>query len=66
MEIGANVDTLRVGDHVAIEPGTACGHCRQCRNGSYNLCPKMKFRSVAPHDGKKHGQSNGNIFRYAS
>jgi threonine dehydrogenase-like Zn-dependent dehydrogenase len=31
------------GTLVAVEPGTGCGHCRQCRDGLINLCP---FRNI--------------------
>jgi L-iditol 2-dehydrogenase len=29
---------LKVGDRVAIECGHACGGCRMCKEGRYNLC----------------------------
>src|SRR3954470_4735167 len=32
---------LAAGQRVAIEPGVPCGHCDQCRRGSYNLCPNV-------------------------
>lgn len=54
MEVGENVSHLGVGDRVAIEPGVPCmdGKCFQCINGSYNLCPKMVFKSSPPYDGQ--------------
>uniref|UniRef100_A0A1A9ZA91 Sorbitol dehydrogenase n=1 Tax=Glossina pallidipes TaxID=7398 RepID=A0A1A9ZA91_GLOPL len=50
-EIGKDVKDLKVGDRVAIEPGTFCRNCRVCRQGRYNLCPFMKFPSYPPTDG---------------
>ncbi len=48
---GTGVDPGRVGGRVAIEPGTACGRCAQCRAGRYNLCPGMRFFATPPVDG---------------
>lgn len=42
-EVGRQVKNLVVGDCVALEPGIGCSQCNYCRNGSYNLCPEMKF-----------------------
>lgn len=50
-EIGKDVKDLKVGDRVAIEPGTYCRNCQVCRQGRYNLCPFMKFPSCPPTDG---------------
>lgn len=54
VDVGENVDQIRVGDKVAIEPGVPCMHgkCFQCINGHYNLCPKMVFKSSPPYDGQ--------------
>ena len=43
MEVGAEVDRLRPGDRVAIDPAMACGQCDQCRAGRVNTCRKMQF-----------------------
>lgn len=42
---------LRAGQRVAVEPGVPCGHCEQCRRGSYNLCPDVVFFATPPVDG---------------
>jgi 2-desacetyl-2-hydroxyethyl bacteriochlorophyllide A dehydrogenase len=34
---------VRVGDRVAVEPIHACGDCKYCRDGRYNLCATMAF-----------------------
>ncbi|KAK4660982.1 hypothetical protein QC762_123760 [Podospora pseudocomata] len=50
--IGPHVTGFNVGDRVALEVGIPCGQCGICRQGRYNLCKKMRFRSSAksfPH-----------------
>lgn len=49
--VGADVSPERIGERVAVEPQRPCGHCRQCRAGAYNLCPKMEFYATPPIDG---------------
>ncbi|EEI25602.1 alcohol dehydrogenase catalytic domain-containing protein, partial [Lentilactobacillus hilgardii] len=48
---GDEVTDLKRGDRVAIEPGVPCGHCSYCREGKYNLCPKMQFMATPPVNG---------------
>jgi 2-desacetyl-2-hydroxyethyl bacteriochlorophyllide A dehydrogenase len=40
--VGQGVD-LPVGTRVAVEPILACGSCKRCRGGEYNLCRTMTF-----------------------
>ena len=43
---------LAVGDAVALECGVPCEQCALCKNGRYNVCPNLRFRSSAskfPH-----------------
>jgi 2-desacetyl-2-hydroxyethyl bacteriochlorophyllide A dehydrogenase len=40
--VGDGVD-LAVGTRVVVEPILACGHCKYCRDGRYNLCATMAF-----------------------
>ncbi|MDJ0336715.1 NAD(P)-dependent alcohol dehydrogenase [Cryobacterium sp. PH31-O1] len=49
--VGSDVDAVRVGERVAIEPQRPCRTCRECRAGRYNLCPDMKFYATPPIDG---------------
>ncbi|HEX5415427.1 MAG TPA: NAD(P)-dependent alcohol dehydrogenase [Chloroflexota bacterium] len=49
--VGERVSTLNVGDRVIVEPGLACGQCRLCRRGRYNLCPNVRFLGIPPSDG---------------
>lgn len=40
--VGDGVD-LALGTRVVVEPILACGHCKYCRDGRYNLCATMAF-----------------------
>ncbi|XP_048254237.1 sorbitol dehydrogenase-like isoform X2 [Haliotis rufescens] len=55
-KVGSKVKTLKIGDRVAIEPGTPCRQCFQCKQGTYNLCPGITFCATPP--------DHGNICRY--
>jgi L-iditol 2-dehydrogenase len=48
---GPGAPGLAAGQRVAVEPGVPCGHCEQCRRGSYNLCPDVVFFATPPVDG---------------
>ena len=41
--LGANLNTLSVGQRVVVEPTLPCWHCKQCRNGRENLCENLQF-----------------------
>ncbi|KAF4954264.1 hypothetical protein FSARC_12174 [Fusarium sarcochroum] len=55
VDVGSDVESeygLKVGDRVAVEVGVPCDECDECREGAYNVCEKMRFRSSAtanPH-----------------
>jgi len=49
--VGSAVDPARVGQRVAIEPQRPCRVCEFCREGAYNLCPRMEFYATPPIDG---------------
>ncbi|MGF9660847.1 NAD(P)-dependent alcohol dehydrogenase [Arthrobacter crystallopoietes] len=49
--VGSGVDPVRVGQRVAIEPQRPCRVCEFCREGAYNLCPRMEFYATPPIDG---------------
>lgn len=48
---GSAVDPARIGQRVAIEPQRPCRVCEFCREGAYNLCPRMEFYATPPIDG---------------
>ncbi|KAJ4297654.1 hypothetical protein N0V90_005548 [Kalmusia sp. IMI 367209] len=51
--VGSEVgEKFKVGDKVALEVGQPCEQCNRCKEGRYNICKEMKFRSSAkafPH-----------------
>lgn len=47
-EAGGEVDTVKPGDRVALEPGTPCFQCETCKRGHYNLCPHVVFLGCPP------------------
>ncbi|KXL43212.1 hypothetical protein M433DRAFT_136035 [Acidomyces richmondensis BFW] len=49
--VGDKVDSLKVGDKVAMEPGIPCRMCVRCKEGKYNLCVDMRFAATPPIDG---------------
>jgi len=51
VEIGDDVDNVKIGDKVAVEPGFPCGRCYYCRIGRYNLCPDIVFYGAPPIHG---------------
>lgn len=51
VELGEGVDSLGIGDRVALEPGVPCGSCEFCRTGLYNLCDRVIFRDAPPVPG---------------
>jgi D-xylulose reductase len=47
-QVGSAVKSVKVGDKVAIEPGSPCRRCTFCKDGFYNLCSEMKFAAAPP------------------
>ncbi|MEP6714510.1 MAG: alcohol dehydrogenase catalytic domain-containing protein [Terriglobia bacterium] len=45
VKTGAGVTGVGIGDHFALEPAIACGHCEMCRAQRPNLCDNMRFLS---------------------
>ncbi|OQO13001.1 hypothetical protein B0A48_02465 [Cryoendolithus antarcticus] len=43
--LGSSVSSLKVGDHIALEVGLPCEACDRCKEGRYNICKELKFRS---------------------
>lgn len=40
--VGSERDGHRVGARVVLEPSLACGACRACRRGDYNVCDTLR------------------------
>ncbi len=48
-ELGSEVQGISVGDHVALEPISGCGHCHQCQNGFQNMCLAWNHLGLTEH-----------------
>jgi threonine 3-dehydrogenase len=46
VEVGSQVDSLQVGDRVAVETHIPCGECFQCQTGNQHICEKMAIVGV--------------------
>ncbi len=49
--VGDQSDPSLIGQRIAVDPSRPCGQCKICRQGRYNLCPKMVYfgsASVTP------------------
>lgn len=53
VDVGAEVEHLKQGDQVAVEPGIPCRRCQRCREGRYNLCEREVVFMATP--GLTHG-----------
>lgn len=52
VSLGAGVDSLKVGQRVAVSPSLPCGVCLYCQKGQQNHCLDMRFYGSAmrmPH-----------------
>lgn len=47
VKIGEGVTKVDVGDRVTVEPILACGRCRACQKGYYNLCEQLGFHGLS-------------------
>lgn len=44
--VGAHVDGVALGDHVAVFPAIPCGECRLCADGRPEACPRQEILGV--------------------
>ena len=51
IEIGADVNRVKVGNRVCVEPIISCGSCAACSQGKYNLCTTIAFHGISSSDG---------------
>lgn len=52
---GDHKNASLVGTRVAVDPSRPCGRCKLCRQGRYNLCPKMVYFGSASVDPPSNG-----------
>lgn len=46
VEVGTEVSSVKVGDHVAVDPVNNCGICPACRKGRPNICYELEVSGV--------------------
>ncbi|WP_422769332.1 zinc-dependent alcohol dehydrogenase [Plantactinospora sp. WMMC1484] len=63
VEVGPEVETLRIGDRVVVPFPIACGNCRACQSGLYSLCENSNPNAGLAE--KLLGHSPGGIFGYS-
>lgn len=44
--VGSEVESIKVGDHVVVNPVCNCGICRVCQKGRGNVCANLKVLGV--------------------
>jgi L-iditol 2-dehydrogenase len=47
-EVGEGVDSVAVGDRVAIHHHVPCGECRRCRRGHETVCERFRATALDP------------------
>ncbi|MEE2658179.1 MAG: zinc-binding alcohol dehydrogenase family protein [Candidatus Latescibacterota bacterium] len=53
LEVGADVEHVRAGDRVSVEPYLECGECIVCRAGRYNCCVSLQVLGVHTDGGMR-------------
>jgi L-iditol 2-dehydrogenase len=46
VEVGGNINNIKVGDLVSIIPMSPCGNCDKCKNELFDLCGNSKFAGL--------------------
>jgi L-iditol 2-dehydrogenase len=50
-EIGDDVNDIKIGDRICVDPNIYCGKCHYCRNGKAHLCERLTAIGVTVHGG---------------
>lgn len=48
---GSNVNSIKIGECVTVEPQISCGRCTYCKDGFYNLCNQKIILGTDKWDG---------------
>ena len=46
--LGEGIDTVAIGDSVAVYGPWGCGHCHACVLGKENYCPRARAKGIHP------------------
>ena len=57
LEVGAEVQEVKVGDRCAVLPHVFCGHCHYCLRGRQGLCRELRITGVSWPWGGLAGQA---------
>lgn len=49
--VGPDVQTLKTGDRVCVEPLITCGKCWYCLHGRYDYCEELRLKYRSDHSG---------------
>lgn len=63
VEVGANVQNLRIGDRIVVPFNIACGHCHFCEQDLHSLCDNSNRNREAAE--KIYGYSPAGFFGYS-
>lgn len=55
VQLGPGVDSLVVGQRVALDSTVYCGRCQPCQAGRINLCDQRQVLGVSCGDYRRHG-----------
>lgn len=51
VEVGPEVNSVKVGDRIAVDPNIECGACKACQRGWAHLCGNLGAYGVTTHGG---------------
>jgi L-iditol 2-dehydrogenase len=54
-ELGEGVENWKIGDRVTFDSTEYCGHCRECREGNFNLCENRRVLGVSCQEYRRQG-----------
>lgn len=55
--VGSDVNWLKPGDHVVVDPHPPCGHCEHCRSDRPDMCTTLYCQQGTPWF--EHGETRG-------
>lgn len=55
--VGSDVDWLKIGDKVIIDPHPPCGNCKHCRSNRPDMCTTLYSQEGTPY--AEHGATRG-------
>lgn len=69
-QVGAGVESVKVGDHVSVTPNIGCGACKECLKGLNQMCPDYEAFGISLDGGfqeymlvPRFAIERGNLFK---